>query len=138
MRTAVGASLVASVVAALSGAGAPAEAADGRLMEALRSRDHAAMRVLIERGADPSAAEGDGATPLHWAVRWDDAEAVGLLLDAGADVDAANDYGVTPLSLACACAGTFTTTSAASATPRTRSTSGWTASAWRRSWPAAA
>lgn len=101
MRTAVGASLVASVVAVLSGAGAPAAAADGRLMEALRSRDHAAMRVLIERGADPSAAEGDGATPLHWAVRWDDAEAVGLLLDAGADVDAANDYGVTPLSLAC-------------------------------------
>ncbi|MCY3846744.1 MAG: ankyrin repeat domain-containing protein [Acidobacteria bacterium] len=101
MRSAVRAALVASVATWLSGAGALAEAADGRLKEAVRSRDYAALRTLIEEGADPSAAEGDGATPLHWAVRWDDAEAVELLLRAGAAVDAANDYGVTPLALAC-------------------------------------
>ena len=100
MRSVVRTSLVASAAILLSGAGA-AEAADGRLKEAVRSRDYAALRTLIEQGADPSAAEGDGATPLHWAVRWDDAEAADLLLDAGAHADAANDYGVTPLALAC-------------------------------------
>ena len=103
MRSAVRASLVASAVILLSGARAAvtAEAADGRLKEAVQSRDYAGLRSLIEQGADPSAAAGDGATALHWAVRWDDAEAVDLLLGAGADVDAANDYGVTPLALAC-------------------------------------
>ena len=101
MRRAVRAALVALVAAGLPGAEAAVEAADGRLKEAVRSRDHAALRALIEQGVDPSAAEGDGATPLHWAVRWDDAEAADVLLDAGAAVDAANDYGVTPLSLAC-------------------------------------
>ena len=101
MRSAVRAVLVASVATWLAGAGAVAEAADGRLKEAVRSRDYAGLRTLLDGGADPSAAEGDGATPLHWAVRWDDAEAVDLLLDAGAAVDAENDYGVTPLALAC-------------------------------------
>ena len=48
-----------------------------------------------------NAPEADGATLLHWAVRWDDPESVDLLLGAGADADAANAYGVTPLSLAC-------------------------------------
>ena len=102
MRSAVRGVLVASAVAVLPLVdGAAAEAADGRLKDAVRSRDYAALRTLLDQGADPSAAEGDGATALHWAVRWDDAEAVDLLLDAGAAVDAANDYGVTPLSLAC-------------------------------------
>ena len=102
MRIAVRASLVAAAMAVLSTmAGAVAEAADGRLKEAVQDRDYAALRALIEQGADPSAPEGDGATALHWAVRWDDAKAVDLLLDAGAAVDAANDYGVTPLALAC-------------------------------------
>ena len=101
MRSRVRAALVTSVAGWLSASGVVAEAADGRLKEAVRSRDHAALRALIEQGADPSAAEGDGATPLHWAVRWDDVEAAELLLRAGADVDAANDYGVTPLALAC-------------------------------------
>lgn len=78
-----------------------AGAADVRLIEALRSGDHAAVRALLEGGAEVNAPEEDGATALHWAVRWDDAAAVDLLLGAGADPDAANDYGVTPLSLAC-------------------------------------
>ena len=80
---------------------AVADAADVRLTEALRSGDHAALRALIEAGADVNAPAEDGATPLHWAVRWDNAAAVDLLLHAGADPDPANDYGVTPLALAC-------------------------------------
>ena len=47
-----------------------------------------------------NAAEADGTTPLHWAVRADDLETVALLLEAGANANAANRYGVTPLSLA--------------------------------------
>ena len=92
---------VAAWMAALLLGGTAAGAADARLTEAVRSRDYAAVRALLEDGAGVDTPEGDGATPLHWAVRWDDARAVDLLLGAGADAGAANDYGVTPLSLAC-------------------------------------
>ena len=92
---------VAAWMAALLLAGTVAGAADARLTEAVRIRDYAAVRSLLEAGADVNLPEGDGATPLHWAVRWDDARAVDLLLGAGADAGAANDHGVTPLSLAC-------------------------------------
>ena len=49
---------------------------------------------------DREAADADGTTPLHWAVRADDLPAVRRLLHDGADAKAANRYGVTPLSLA--------------------------------------
>ena len=92
---------VAAWTAALLLAGTAAGAADARLTEAVRSRDHAALSTLLAGGADVNAPEEDGATPLHWAVRWDDARAVDLLLRAGARPGAGNDYGVTPLTLAC-------------------------------------
>ena len=76
-------------------------AASDRLIEAVQAQDHATVRALLEEQVDVNAAEGDGATALHWAVVRDDPELVALLLDAGAEVDAANDYGVGPLSLAC-------------------------------------
>ncbi len=44
-----------------------------------------------------NAAQGDGATPLHWAAYKIDLELVQLLLDRGAKPDAANRYGSTPL-----------------------------------------
>ena len=72
-----------------------------QLIEAVRERDHAAVRDLLGQEIDVNAREGDGATALHWAVVRDDLESMSLLLDAGADVNASNDYGVTPLSLAC-------------------------------------
>ena len=53
------------------------------------------------KGADVNAVQGDGSSPLAWAVHRDDAEAVDRLIRAGAHVNAANEYGVTPLSLAC-------------------------------------
>ena len=52
-------------------------------------------------GANLAAAEGDGATPLHWASYRDDLAAAGTLLKAGANVNAATDLGVTPLWTAC-------------------------------------
>ena len=102
MRTGTGARTVGLLAGVLlAGASLPAESADLRLKEAIRSGNHAAVRSLIENGADINAPEADGATVLHWAVRWDDPESVDLLLRAGADAAAANAYGVTPLSLAC-------------------------------------
>ena len=74
---------------------------DLRLVEAVKNRDSAAVRILIKQQADVNAAQLDGATALHWAAHWDDLETAELLIRAGANVNAANDYGVTPLSLAC-------------------------------------
>ena len=50
-------------------------------------RGHAgAVRLLVERGADPNAREaGDNTYPLHWAAARRDPEIVRLLLDAGGD-----------------------------------------------------
>jgi len=45
--------------------------------------------------------QGDGSTPLHWAVYRDELPNAAALLRGGADAKAATKYGVTPLSLAC-------------------------------------
>ena len=89
--------------AATAGAGPAmaAEAADAGLIGAIRAVDEDGVRAAIARGADVTAADPDGTTPLHWAAHADDAAIVGLLLEAGADAAAANRYGVRPLSLAC-------------------------------------
>ena len=80
-------------------------AADTPLIEAVRGGSAAAVRTLLDKGADPGARAPDGATALHWAAYLDDLAMAGLLIDAGADVAAKNRAGVTPLSLACAGAG---------------------------------
>ena len=80
-------------------------AADPPLIEAARAGDAAAVRALLEQGADADGRAADGATALHWAAYLDDLTTAELLIDAGADVGAANRTGVTPLSLAAAGAG---------------------------------
>ena len=75
--------------------------ADTGLVAAIRSVDEVGVRAALARGADVTAAEPDGTTPLHWAVHTDDPTIVEMVLAAGADVDAANRYGVRPLALAC-------------------------------------
>jgi ankyrin repeat protein len=70
--------------------------------DAAERRDVDALRALLKQGADPNAAQADGATALHWAVHWDDHQAVDILVRAGAKPDSLNDLGVFPLSLACA------------------------------------
>jgi ankyrin repeat protein len=64
-------------------------------LAALRNQ-HAAMRLLIERGADLDPRDfPDNATPLHFAAMHGDLEAIRLLVEAGADVDGrGDDYGV--------------------------------------------
>jgi uncharacterized protein len=70
------------------------------LIDAVKQHDKVAVRALLQKRVDVNAAEGDGATALHWAVYLEDAELVESLVAAGARVDVANDLGVTPLHLA--------------------------------------
>ncbi len=63
-------------------------------------RDTALVRSLAAGRAAVNAAQPDGTTALHWAVRYDDLPTARLLIQAGADVKTANRYGVTPLNLA--------------------------------------
>jgi uncharacterized protein len=74
---------------------------DVRLVEAVKNSDKAAIEALLPQHPDLNAADTDGSTALHWAVRRDDLETTNLLLRGGANVKTANRYGVTPLSLAC-------------------------------------
>jgi ankyrin repeat protein len=53
---------------------------------------------MIRAGADVNVAQGDGTTPLHWAVYKVDAELVTELLERGAKPDVVNDYGSSPLA----------------------------------------
>jgi ankyrin repeat protein len=59
-----------------------------------------AVRALLERKASVNAAQADGTTALHWAVRSDDLDMADALIRAGANVSAANRDGATPLLLA--------------------------------------
>jgi len=70
------------------------------LADAAKRHDWAAVRVLLDEGADVNLPLGDGATALHWASYWDHSEMTTRLLQAGAVVDATNDLGVTALWLA--------------------------------------
>lgn len=56
--------------------------------------------------SDVNAAQPDGMTALHQAVRLDDIETAKTLIHAGANVKAATRFGITPLALACSNANT--------------------------------
>ena len=74
---------------------------DENLLHAVKSKDIAQVRSLLERGASLGATAPDGSTALHVAVLRDDLEIADLLISAGADVEAQTRYHITPLSLAC-------------------------------------
>ncbi len=58
------------------------------------------IRLLLKAGAEIDAADANGATALHRAVRTRCAAAVDCLLDAGANPNAKNKPGSTPFHLA--------------------------------------
>lgn len=87
--------------------GAFAAPATAPLADAAEHRDATLLRALLA-DSDPAAAQPDGTTALHWAVRHDDLALTQRLLatattpaKSAALANAANRYGVTPLSLAC-------------------------------------
>jgi ankyrin repeat protein len=77
-----------------------AAAAGSEVADAAMKQNRDAVRAMLQRKADVNAAQVDGTTALHWAVRFDDTEMADLLIRAGARVTAANRQGVTPLQLA--------------------------------------
>ena len=68
------------------------------LADLIQNGERAAALAAIERGADVNATQGDGTTPLHWAVYKVDRELVAELLDRGAKADVTNKYGSSPLA----------------------------------------
>jgi ankyrin repeat protein len=76
-------------------------AADTRLADAVQAGDRNQVRNLLAQKVDVNAAQGDGATALHWAAFNDDLETAQVLLAAGANVKAATRVGaITPLFMA--------------------------------------
>ena len=97
-------SAAAAAVALLASTWIGAATVDPRLMQAVKNRDIESVRALLNerpRVIDVNAAQGDGATALHWAAHRDDLAIVDLLLRSGARANVANDLGATPLHLAC-------------------------------------
>ncbi len=74
---------------------------DAPVADAAMSGDVGLVKVLLQRGADVSAAQGDGMTALHWAARGGNDELVQVLIYAGANLAATTRLGgYTPLHMA--------------------------------------
>lgn len=69
----------------------------GPLADLIQAGDRDAALALIGDGADVNEAQGDGTTPLHWAVYKIDVELVDALLEAGAKPAVVNAYGSSPI-----------------------------------------
>jgi ankyrin repeat protein len=83
------------------GAQPGARANDMRVADAAMQNDVAAVRRLVEQGADVNGAHGDGRTALHWAAERGYAAVAEVLLEAGASPAAATRIGShTPLHVA--------------------------------------
>ena len=89
--------VVPAVVLWLAASGA-AVAADNSLAGLIQGGNRDAALKMIAAGADVNAAQGDGTTPLHWAVYKIDAEITRALLARGAKPNVVNRYGSSPLA----------------------------------------
>ena len=99
MRLARGMGRAGAVLAVVLAVGA-APPRDG-LLDAARRGDTDAVRALLQAGADPNLAQGDGLTALHLAAREGHLEIVDALIGAGAETAAVTRIGdYTPLHLA--------------------------------------
>lgn len=89
------------VLCALVLTGLGAATGDLGVAQAVKNRDQAAVKALLQQRADVNRPFADGSTALHWAAHWNDLSTVELLVRAGADVNASNRFGATPLWMAC-------------------------------------
>jgi ankyrin repeat protein len=71
------------------------------LLRAIEKKNHAAIALLLEKGANPEKT-ASGNYPLHAAAGWEDRIAFKMLLDAGGGIDTADAAGRTALHLALA------------------------------------
>jgi ankyrin repeat protein len=60
----------------------------------------AAIKFLLDRGADATTIDSDGNTALHGAAVWGSNAAVEMLVAAGAKLDVKNERGLTPWRIA--------------------------------------
>ena len=100
---------------------------DSPVADAAMRGDVAAVRSLIDQGADVNGAQGDGMTALHWAAENGSAATAELLLSAGANLSAVTRLGgYTPLHLAAKAgsAGVVQAFLEAEADPRATTTTG--------------
>src|SRR5438477_10329297 len=79
-------------------AAAGTAAADASLAGLIQAGNRDVALKMIAAGADVNAAQGDGTTPLHWAVYKIDAELTRALLQRGARPNVINNYGSSPLA----------------------------------------
>jgi ankyrin repeat protein len=102
MRNLLAAALVAVLLpAALVPTPAAASAgmdANAQLFAALKAQDPETALYALSSGADATAREPDGTTPLHYAAHYADTRLIAALLKAKADPDAVNDFGAKPLA----------------------------------------
>lgn len=73
-----------------------------KVIEAAKSGDTAALKTLLEGGANANEQDDRGWSPLSWAAGRGDAEAVSLLLEHGGDVALTGQDQRTPLMIATA------------------------------------
>jgi len=88
---------ILAVILCLAGAGAAA-AADDSLAGLIQAGHRDAALKRIAAGADVNVAQGDGTTPLHWAVYKIDPDLARALLERGAKPNVINNYGSSPLA----------------------------------------
>ena len=79
-------------------AASSAAAADTSLAGAIEAGHRDAALKMIAAGTDVNAAQGDGTTPLHWAVYKIDVDLTRALLARGAKPNVMNNYGSSPLT----------------------------------------
>ena len=64
------------------------------------SENPAIIKALLDAGVNPNVRDGDGSTPLHWAVITGGLAAIKVLLDASANPNTKDESGMTPLHVA--------------------------------------